>query len=275
MRRAVRCRPRHSRGRRFDATASFIEDGTYHSLVESLTNLSKENQLAVRKAIEPDIAALASIEFELIMKQLDLGEHIRSELRPDALLNAFDITLVDSTPTPYTERLSPINLAYLKLCQDAQPIGYRQGRLNHVEHVENGLIAHFDEGEPIRCDRVLTRFGVKHTDVNRNLLGDPAPRFHHGDYLLASPDFSNGNGHTDVALDQLDRALAKRRRDHRRREPKWWAPKDVFMSSRLLPPDQPLPERGGFVLLDERKLTDKLKAGIRVRYDNLFNRPPP
>src|SRR5690606_25240279 len=78
-----------------DATESFGTDGAYGRLVESLTNLSKERQLAVRKAIEPDIAELASTEFELIMKQVDLGEHIREALRPDILLNAFDITLVD------------------------------------------------------------------------------------------------------------------------------------------------------------------------------------
>ena len=59
----------------------------------------------------------------------------------------------------------------------------------------------------------------------------------------------------------------------RSREPKWWAPRGVFMSARLLPPDQALPERDGFVLLDERKLVEKLKAGTRVRYDDFFNRP--
>jgi hypothetical protein len=203
------------------------------------------------------------------MKQVDLGEHIREALRPDILLNAFDITLVDTTPTPYTERLSPINLAYLKLCQDAQLIEYRQGRLERVERVENGLVAHFEEGEPIRCDRVLTRFGVKHSDVSSELLGKPAPRFHHGDLLLTSPDFENGKGHTDVALERLDRSLSKRRRDRRGREAKWWAPKGAFMSARLLPVDQALPSREDFVLLDERELVHKLKAGTKVRYDEL------
>lgn len=256
-----------------DAAANLTEEGAYRSLVQSLTELSKEKQLIVRKAVEPDIAALASIEFELIMKQLDLKEYIRSELRPDVLLNAFDITLVDTTPTPYTERLSPINLAYLKLCQDAQPIEYRQGRLNRVEQLENGLIAHFDEGEPIRCDRILTRFGVEHTEVSRNLLGKPAPRFHHGDYLLTSPDFSNGNGYNDVALEQLERALTRRRRERRGREPKWWAPRGIFMAARFLPEGQTMPEGDDFILLDEGELVEKLKAGTRIKYDDFSNRP--
>jgi len=107
------------------------------------------------------------------------------------------------------------------------------------------------------------------------LLGKPKARVHHGDYLLTSPDFSgsDGHGHVDVALEQLERSLTKRQRERGGREARWWAPKSIFTAARFLPADQELLDHDDFMILDERVLVEKLKAGTKVKYDDFSNRP--
>jgi hypothetical protein len=238
--------------------------GALERLTRALNKLPADTQRAIRNELRVDIADFASNEFQLIMSGLDLKPYL-AELRPGSAQDAFDIILAGTNPTPYSEELSPINLAYLKLCLDAQPIEYRQGKLVRVEEVDTELVAHFDKGKPVRCDRVLTRFGVSFSKSNERLLGRTPSKFHHGDYLLGSPVVLHGSRYTDVAIACLDRAITRFRRRRRARRTDPWAPKSLFISTQTLPAeDRPL--ASDRMITEESVLRMKLKQGVGLRY---------
>ena len=245
------------------------EPGAFKRLTPALARLTANTQLQVRHKLQGDISDFASNEIALIMSHLDLKPYL-AELKPGSAQNAFDILMVGATPTPYSEGLSPINLAYLKLCQDAQPIEYRQGKLQRVEEVDGELLAHFDVGDPVRCDRVLTRFGVAHAEVNQRLLRAGQSRFHHGDYLLDSPVLLKDSRYLDQAIESLKNAIAKYRRRSPARRSDPWAPKSLFISTQTLPAEDRPPTDD--MITDESVLRMKLKRGVSVRYEDYSER---
>jgi hypothetical protein len=175
-------------------------------LEREIAALAHADQFAIRDKLDRYIAELASFELAEKIGGIDLEKFVDLRGCRERLLGKFEIWMNDgSSSTIYSEKIVPVNLIFLKLCQTVEDIKFVPGRIKSIE-VKNGYNVTFKSGASRRFERVATRFGLKQDDVSERLLGPAPRRLHFGDWLLELPTFTR-------EIERNERFVVRRRFD--------------------------------------------------------------
>jgi hypothetical protein len=169
-------------------------------LMQQITKVPIDKQLAIRKQFNSLVAEIASLELNGKIDTPKFKRVFVARYRKK-LLNGFEVWLNDTTPTPYTEKLSPIMLIFLKLCKGIETVRFISGRLINVKATDKGYEAYFVKAASVaeampkprqnarrkEFDHVATRFGIQQTDTNRKMIVPIQPKIHYDDWLHESP----------------------------------------------------------------------------------------
>jgi len=231
-------------------------------LRKRIAAIPQTEQFAIQEQLNPLITEIASLELDQKIGGMMLNQFCSLSPYRKLLRKEFDIWLNDGTPTAYTEKLSPANLFFMKLCQSVEPIQYKSGKLANINPTDAGIVAQFENGRPLMLDHVATRFGVVETDTNRNMIAFSKRKMHFGDWLLEEP--VSDNQRVNAAYRAVQNATRKfnvaqppRLTRHVR------VSKALYLALSLL-----LFEESGHkgFRKEEKRLRDRLRRGDKIAY---------
>jgi hypothetical protein len=171
-----------------------------------LVKMSIDEQFAIRDALDPLISDLASMELDLKIGGMKLSAFLDLAPIRTHLSKRFEIWMNDVTPTAYTEKISPANLIFLNLCQTIEDVRYVQGRLTTVKPTRAGYDVEIAGGNRMKFERVSTRFGTRHSEATKKMIGGHPRKVHFGDWLLEWPIEYQKDPKDKAIIQQVDLA---------------------------------------------------------------------
>jgi hypothetical protein len=242
-------------------------------LEQQIAALTQAEQFRIRDKVSPSIAELASMELHQKIGGLNLKRFV--DLRPyhKQRLGRFEIWMNDNGPKVYNEKISPVCLIYLKLCQSVEKVKFVPGKLESVCEKSSVYNVAFNGSPRMTFERVATRFGISHNEATRKMIGSSPRKMHFGDWLLEVPYAQRSridtDGHTynqqfNAAREAVAHAAVRFANDHSpRRDGNSTLSKSRYLAA-LVFPDQFATDS---ILSDaEGRLRARLRRGPKMTY---------
>jgi hypothetical protein len=153
-----------------------------------LERLPPSTQFSIRNELRPWVSELASVELDLNMRGVNPTNFFSLEEYKRRRLGRFEIWMNDVTPSMYTDKLSPANLIFLRLCQSVEDVRFVSGQLKRVCAKNGSHHVKFENGRRMIFERVASRYGTAHGEATQKVMGVAPRKMHFGDWLLEIPE---------------------------------------------------------------------------------------
>lgn len=156
-------------------------------LDEVYTNANMNEQIVLKEELAPLINDIASLEIKGIIDKVDLADSYDFDALRSMMSGQPQLYLNGLTPTPYTASLSPVNIIYMKLCNELKAFKYRQGLILSISQEENGYRVLFSDKSEEHFDHVATRYGAASKPALASLATPKQKRAFYDCWLLEVP----------------------------------------------------------------------------------------